>query len=375
MPRDYYEVLGVEKTAEAKEIKKAYRKMAMQYHPDRNPDSPEAEAKVKEASEAYAVLSDNEKRARYDQFGHAGLSNNGGGFGGFSSAEDIFSQFGDIFGDIFGFSGRSGGRSGGGRQVRRGEDLEYRLQLDFLEAVHGCERKIKIPRKVHCRTCNGSGAKSGSKPKVCGTCNGQGAVFQQQMFLRIRTTCPTCHGAGTIISDPCTVCNGEGRTRESQEIKVTIPAGVDEGNTLRVPRKGNEGDPSAPPGDLYVKIVVKEHENFRRNEEHIQLTVPISYPQACLGATIAVPTVDEDAELKIPAGTPSGKIFRLKGKGIPILGGRRGRGDQFVQVVVAVPQKLSKEEEELIRKLAELQKGKVNEKGSFIKDILEFFSQ
>ncbi|MEC7987353.1 MAG: molecular chaperone DnaJ [Myxococcota bacterium] len=375
MPRDYYEVLGVEKNADAKEIKKAYRKMAMKFHPDRNPDNPDAEAKFKEASEAYAVLSDNEKRARYDQFGHAGLSGGGsGGFGGFASQEDIFSQFGDIFGDIFGFGGGRSSR-GGGRQARRGEDLEYRLQLDFLEAVHGCNRKIKVARKVHCSACNGSGAKSGSKPKVCGTCNGQGAVFQQQMFLRIRTTCPTCHGKGTVISDPCMVCDGEGRTRESHEIEVPIPAGVNDGISLRVPRKGNEGDASAPPGDLYVKIVVKEHESFRRNEEHIQLTVPISYPQACLGATIMVPTVDEDTELKIPAGTPSGKIFRLRGKGVPILGGRRGRGDQFVQVVVAVPQKLSKEEDELIRKLAELQKGKVNEKGSFIKDILDFFSQ
>ena len=374
MPRDYYEVLGVSKSAESKEIKKAYRKLAMKYHPDRNPDDPEAEVKFKEASEAYAVLSDEEKRSRYDQYGHAGLSSGGGGFGGFSSPEDIFSQFGDIFGDFFGFGGRQRS-SGGGKRGRAGEDLQYRLTLDFLEAVHGCEKKITIPRRVHCGTCNGSGAKKGTKPKKCSTCGGQGVVFQQQMFLRIRTTCPTCNGEGTVIAHPCNECSGEGRVRESHEIKVNIPAGVDEGMPLRVPQKGNEGDPGMPKGDLFLVIEIKEHESFRREGEHVRITVPISYPQACLGATISVPTVDEDAELKIPAGTCSGKVFRMSGKGVPIFGGRRGRGDQFVQVVVAVPQKLTGEEEELIRKLAKLQEGKVNEKNSFIKDILGFFSQ
>ena len=375
MPRDYYEVLGVPKTSDAKQIKKAYRKLAMKYHPDRNPDDADAEAKFKEASEAYAVLSDDEQRSRYDQYGHAGLKNGGGGFGGFSSPEDIFGQFGDIFGDFFGGFGGGGGRgrSSGGSRARGGEDLQYRLDIDFLEAVHGCEKKIKIPRRVHCSPCSGSGAKPGTKPKKCSTCNGQGAVYQQQMFLRIRTACPTCQGQGTMVSDPCNSCSGEGRIREEHEIKVTIPAGVDEGMRLRVPRKGNEGEPGGPPGDLFVVLEVHEHDSFRRDGEHVKLTVPISYAQACLGAKITVPTVDENAELSIPRGTRSGHIFRMSGKGIPVLGGRRGRGDQFVQVVVAVPQKLSKEEEELIRQLAKLQEGKVNDKSSFIDNILGFF--
>ena len=375
MPRDYYEVLGVSKESSAKEIKKAYRKLAMQYHPDRNPDNPEAENKFKEVSEAYAVLSDEEKRSRYDQYGHAGLSSGGGGFGGFSSAEEIFSQFGDIFGDFFGFGGGSRGRSGGGGRGRAGETIQHGLTLDFLEAVHGCQKKVEYARRVHCVTCDGSGAKSGSKPKKCTTCGGRGAVFQQQMFLRIRTTCPACHGQGMVISDPCGDCEGEGRVREASSVTVTIPPGVDEGMPLRVPQKGNAGDKGMPAGDLILVLQVKEHESFRREGEHVRITVPITYPQACLGAIITVPTVDEDAELKIPAGTCSGKIFRMSGKGIPILGGRRGRGDQFVQVVVAVPQKLSSEEKDLIRKLASLQDGKVNEKGSFIKDILGFFGQ
>ena len=362
MPRDYYEVLGVEKSTDAKTLKKAYRKLAMQYHPDRNPGDASAEEKFKEISEAYAVLSDDEKRARYDQFGHAGLNNQGGGF---SSPEDIFSQFGDIFGDFFGFGGGRG-RSSGRSQARSGEDLQYRLEIDFLEAVHGCEKSITIPRRVHCAKCTGSGAKPGSKPKRCSTCNGQGAVYQQQMFLRIRTACPACQGQGTTISDPCADCSGEGRIREQHDIKVNIPAGVDEGMRLRVNGKGNEGTPGGAPGDLFVVLEVKEHENFRRDGEHIKITVPVSYAQACLGGKIKVPTVDEDAELQVPRGTRSGHIFRMAGKGVPILGGRRGRGDQFVQVVVAVPQKLTKEEEDLIRQLAELQDGKVNEKGSFI---------
>jgi molecular chaperone DnaJ len=375
MPRDYYEVLGVSKKSDSKEIKKAYRKLAMKYHPDQNPDDTDAEVKFKEAAEAYAILSDDEKRSRYDQYGHAGLKNDGG-FGGFSSPEDIFGQFGDIFGDFFG-GGRGRGRSssGGGSRARGGEDLQYRLDIDFLEAVHGCEKKIKIPRRVHCGGCSGSGAKPGSKPKKCGTCNGQGAVYQQQMFLRIRTACPACQGQGTTISDPCNDCSGEGRIREQHEIKVNIPAGVDEGMRLRVPQKGNEGGPGGPPGDLFVVLEVNEHDSFRRDGEHVKLTVPISYAQACLGAKINVPTVDEDTELNVPRGTRSGHIFRMGGKGIPILGGRRGRGDQFVQVVVAVPQKLSKEEEDLIRELSKLQDGKVNDKASFIKDILGFFGQ
>ena len=364
-PRDYYEVLGVSKDSSSSEIKKAYRKLAMKFHPDRNPDDPDAESKFKEASEAYAVLSDDEQRSRYDQFGHAGL-NGGGGFGGFSSPEDIFSQFGDIFGDIFGgFGGFSGGRGGGQSRARAGEHLQYNLELDFLEAIHGCEKMIKVPRLELCDRCEGSGSEPGSRPTTCDMCGGSGAVFQQQMFLRIRTTCPKCKGVGKLITNPCTKCNGEGRLRKPNEIKVTVPPGVDEGLRLRLPHKGNDGDPGGPPGDLYVSLLVKPHPVFRRDGEDIRVIMPVSYPQACLGAKVMVPTVDEEAELEIPAGTPSGKRFTLSGQGAPRLGGRRGRGDQHVQVVVAVPKRLTEEERELIRRLAEIQDEKVGEKGFF----------
>ncbi|MCK6506222.1 molecular chaperone DnaJ [Myxococcota bacterium] len=368
--RDYYEVLGVARDSTEADIKKAYRKLAMQYHPDRNPGDAEAEAKFKEVSEAYAVLSDAEKRGMYDRFGHAGLR--GAGVDpGFHSAEEVFSQFSDLFGDLFGFGGRRGG--GRGPTLRRGADTEYALELEFLEAVHGVTREITVPRISLCTACVGSGAEPGTEPTTCTTCGGAGQVVQGHGFLRIRTACPTCGGRGKVVTSPCKQCDGAGRTRQTDTLSVTVPAGVDNGLQLRLSGRGDEGDPGAPSGDLYVHIQVRPHERFRRNGADVLVEVPISYPQACLGASIKVPTVDGEEPLDVPAGTPSGKVFTLRGKGVTQLGRRGGRGDHHVQVVVAVPKKLSLEEEELIRKLAALQDARVSEKG-FWKDFLGRFS-
>ena len=366
-PRDYYDVLGVAREADDSTIKKAYRKLALKHHPDRNPDDPKAEGLFKEASEAYSVLSDAQKRATYDRYGHAGLRGGGpgGGGAGFQSAEEIFSQFSDIFGDFFG--GGGGGRRGGGQRVRRGADLQYHLTMDFLEGVHGAVKDIEYPVHRPCDTCAGSGADPAHPPTTCDMCNGQGEVVQAQMFLRIRTACPRCRGAGKVISHPCGTCSGRGRVRKMEKLSVTVPAGVNTGLQLRLSNKGDIGDKGAPRGDLYVALEVEDHEFFRREGDNIECVVPITYPQACLGADITVPTVDGEHDLTIPAGTPSGKALTLKGIGAPRLGGRRGRGDQIVQVVVQVPKSMDKEEEELVRRLAHLGDGKVAEKG-FLKD-------
>ena len=367
--RDYYEVLGVPKDSSESDLKKAYRKLAMKYHPDRNPDNPEAEDKFKEASEAYSVLSDPEKRARYDQFGHAGLG--GQNF----SYEDIFGHgggFADIFSEIFGggfggFGGFGGGGGGGRPNVRRGENLQYRLRLAFLDAAHGVQNKeIKVPRQIHCAPCNGTGSADG-KTTTCSTCNGMGAVLQQQMFVRIKTTCPTCRGTGKIVANPCAPCRGSGRVREEETVTVSIPAGVDSGNRLRVSGKGNEGDVGAPAGDLFVDIQVNDHDFFVREDNDILCSIPISYPRACLGAKISVPTIDGEVELDVPAGTPSGKVFTIRNQGVPFVNRRHSRGDQHVQVVVAVPERMTAEEEEVVRKLAEVQGEKVDESGLWSK--------
>jgi len=366
--RDYYEVLGLPKDASPSDIKKSYRKLAMKYHPDRNPDDPAAEDKFKEASEAYSVLSDEDKRARYDQFGHAGMG--GQNF----SYEDIFGGggggFADIFSEIFGggFGGFGGGGGGGGRSsLRRGQDLRYRMKLDFLEAVHGVkDKEIKVPRATHCSPCKGTGS-ADSKTSKCSTCNGMGAVLQQQMFVRIKTTCPTCRGKGTTIANPCTPCRGSGLVKKEENVTVSIPAGVDTGNRLRVSGKGNQGDVGAPAGDLYVDIQVKEHDFFMREDNDILCSIPISYPKACLGSKIRVPTVDGETELDVPAGTPSGKVFTLRSKGVPFVNRRHGRGDQLVQVVVSVPTKMTPEEDALVRQLAEVQGSKVEDAGFFSK--------
>ncbi len=369
-PRDYYEVLGVPRDAPADDIKKAYRKLALQYHPDRNPDNPEAETKFKEASEAYQVLSDDEKRAIYDRYGHNGLRN-AGAEGGFQSAEEVFSQFSDLFGDLFGFGGQ---RRGGGRRIRRGEDQEVRVRIGFLESVHGCSKEVEYDRQQRCETCGGNGVQAGGKPETCGTCRGTGEVIQAQMFLRIRTTCPTCQGQGEIIRNPCRSCSGSGRTRAREKLTVKIPAGIHEGLRIRLHGKGDDGDPGAPTGNLYVQVTVDEHELFRRDGNDVVCTIPIGYPRACLGGQIEVPTVDDTPEmLEIPKGTPSGKIFTLRGRGVPRLDGR-GRGDQHVQVVVAVPKNLTPREEELIRQLADVQEEKVRDKG-FWSDLKDFFGK
>lgn len=373
-PRDYYEVLGVARDASDADLKKAYRNLAKEYHPDRNPDDPKAEAKFKEFSEAYAVLSDAEKRSMYDRFGHQGIRGQGMD-PGFANAEDILSQFSDMFGDLFGFGGggRRGGGRGGGQRLRRGSDTEYALQLDFLEAVHGTTKEVNVPRHAICAGCKGSGAEPGTEPTGCTTCGGAGQVIQGHGFLRIRTACPICQGRGKVVTSPCKQCDGAGRTRVVDTLSITVPAGVDNGLQLRLNGKGDEGDPGAPAGDLYVHIHVREHERFRRNGNEVLVEVPVSYPQACLGGAITVPTVDGEEILDIPPGTPSGKVFTLRGKGVPNLGRRGGRGDHHVQVVVAVPTKLSADEEELIRKLAALQDHRVTDKG-FWKEFLGRFS-
>jgi len=362
--RDYYEVLDVERDADDKVLKKSFRKLALKFHPDRNPDDPEAEAKFKEASEAYDVLSDPQKRQIYDQYGHEGLRQ-GGASPGFHDVEDIFSQFGDLFGDLFG-GGRSRGRRGG---PRRGASLEYGMRLDFMDAINGVKKDIEVPKNATCETCTGSGAKPGSKPTTCGTCNGVGEVIQQQMFLRIRTTCPRCAGKGKVITEPCGSCGGRGRTRITEKLSVTIPPGVDTGMQLRLAGKGEAGDSGAPAGDLFVTVQVQAHEFFKRDGYDVYCTVPISYPQACLGTQLKVPTVYGEADLSVPRSTPSGKVFTLRGEGITSVSGR-GRGDQHIQVVVEVPKSLSPEEEELLRRLATHQDGKVAGKG-FWRDFLD----
>ncbi len=369
--RDYYEVLGVAKDVDEKELKKSFRKLALQFHPDRNPGDAEAEGKFKEISEAYDVLSDSQKRATYDRFGHEGMRS--AGFNpGFSGAEDIFSHFSDIFSDLFGGSGGFGGgrRGGGGPQVRRGADLEYVLRLDFMDAIRGGEQEIEFPRHISCEPCKGSGARAGTSRTTCGTCRGSGQVVQQQLFIHIRTACPACQGQGQVVEEPCPGCDGRGRTRQTEKLSVTIPPGVDSGMQLRLSSKGDEGDPRAPAGDLYVTLRVREHEFFKRDAYDVYCTVPVSYSQACLGSEIEVPTVYGSENLSVPRGTPSGRVFALRGCGIKHVNASHRQGDQKVQVIVAVPTELSAEEEDLLRKLADLQDAKVADKG-FWRDLVD----
>lgn len=351
MPRDFYEVLEVAREADAAEIKKAYRKAAMKFHPDRNPGDKAAEAKFKEASEAYEVLSDEAKRKIYDQYGHEGLR--GQGYEPhFHDMGDIFSQFSSIFGDLFG-----GGGGGGRRGPRRGQDLELRMDLPFMEAIAGVKREVEVMRHATCESCSGTGAKSGAKAKVCSTCGGRGVVIQSQGFLRMQLACPACHGEGKVIdpADRCPSCAGNGRVRKSEKIKITLPPGVDTGMQLRVPAKGEAGESGAQPGDLYVTVRVAEHDVFKRERDDIYVEIPVPYTVMALGGEIRVPTVHGEEALTVPRGTPSGKVFRMSGKGAPVVNSQNRRGDHHIQVVVDVPKKVSAEEEELLRKLAELQ--------------------
>jgi molecular chaperone DnaJ len=352
--RDYYEVLGVQKGAAKDDIKKAYRKLAMQYHPDRNPDNKEAEAKFKEASEAADVLLDDDKKARYDQFGHAGMNGGmGGGPGGFQNGD--FGDFGDIFGDIFGdMLGGGRSRRGGGRsRGRPGDDLQMGIDIEFSEAAFGTEKTISLTKNVKCETCNGSGAKAGSAPTTCDYCNGHGEVRRQQGFFTVSSTCPKCNGSGQMIKDPCGSCHGAGKKKKKVDLQVKIPAGIDQGQRLKLSGEGDAGVQGGVNGDLYVVINIKPHEIFERDEFDVHCTVPISFTQAALGDEMEVPTLSGKVSLKIPAGTQSGVKMRLKGKGIQRLGGY-GQGDQIVTVHVETPTKLSSEQKDLLKRLAEV---------------------
>jgi len=350
--RDYYDVLGISKAASADEIKKAYRRLAMRFHPDRNSDDSEAEAKFKEAKEAYEVLSDSDKRSAYDQFGHDAVRGSGGmgGQGGFG-AEGFGDIFGDVFGDIFG-----GGRRGG-PQVFRGADLGYELRLDLEKAVSGDTVKIDVPSQVTCETCDGSGARKGTQPVQCTTCNGAGQVRMQQGFFSIQQTCPACKGAGTMISDPCPTCHGRGRVRKTRTLSVKVPAGVDDGDRIRLSGEGEAGRNGGPPGDLYVEVRVDPHKLFNRDGADLSCEVPISFATATLGGDVELPTLDGNVSLKVPAGTQSGKVFRLRGKGVTIVRDPR-KGDLFAQVAVETPVNLTSEQKDLLSKFdSEVQSG------------------
>ena len=355
--RDYYEVLGVEKSAGADEIKKAYRKMAMKYHPDRNQGDKTAEEKFKEVGEAYEVLSDADKRARYDQFGFAGVDPNygagqggayGGGYGGFSG----FGDFGDIFGDIFG----GGRRSASYNAPRKGEDVGARLDLTFEEAAFGVEKEVTGPRIEHCGSCGGSGSADGVID-TCGTCRGTGQVRTTQSFMGMTmqstSACPQCGGKGKTVKTPCTTCRGKGKVRRNHTVKVKVPAGVDVGQTVRVRGEGCVGSNGGPNGDLLVEIFIKRHQIFEREGVDVLCEVPITFSQAALGAEIEVPTLDGKEKLVIPEGTQTGRVFNMVGKGIPFINNSKRRGSQRVTVVVETPTRLSKEQKELLRKLEE----------------------
>lgn len=350
--RDYYEILGVSKDVSAADLKKAYRRVAMKFHPDRNPDDKSAEEKFKEANEAYEVLSDEQKRAAYDQYGHAGVDQQAGmgGGAGFGNFSDIF---GDVFGDIFG-GGGGGGRGRGGPS--RGADLRYTLEMSLEDAVKGSTVQIKVPTLVSCKVCDGSGAKTGSKPITCTTCGGHGQVRMQQGFFSVQQTCPTCRGRGTIISDPCKSCHGQGRVEETKTLSVKVPAGVDTGDRIRLSGEGEGGLDGGPSGDLYVQVSVRKHDFFERDGSNLYCEVPIDFVDAALGGELEVPTLDGRVKLKVPSETQTGKLFKLRGKGVaPVRGG--GAGDLLVRVVVETPVNLSNKQKELLREFQTSTKG------------------
>lgn len=345
--RDFYEVLGVAKNASEAELKKAYRRMAQKHHPDRNPDNAEAEEKFKEAKEAYEVLSDSQKRAAYDQFGHAGVDQSAGGHGpggfGGGGAGGFGDIFGDVFGDIFG-----GGRAGGGGQhAYRGADLRYNLDLSLEDAVAGTTVKIRVPTHVKCKPCDGTGAKKGTKPTTCTTCGGHGQVRVQQGFFSLQQTCPQCQGRGTIITSPCSTCHGQGRVKEQKTLSVKIPAGVDTGDRIRLSGEGEAGEHGGPSGDLYVQIKVRPHPIFTREESNLFCEVPISFVAAVLGGDLEVPTLDGRVNLKIPPETQTGKMFRLRGKGVKSVHGG-AIGDLMCKVEVETPVNLTRKQAELL---------------------------
>ncbi|EEF80049.1 Chaperone protein DnaJ [Methylophaga thiooxydans] len=350
--RDFYEVLGISRTATEAEIKKAYRRMAMKYHPDRNPDDAEAESKFKEAKEAYEILSDSQKRTAYDQFGHDGVDQSmGGGFGRGGGAGGFSDIFGDVFNDIFGAGG-----AGGRQQAYRGADLRYRLDLSLEEAVAGTTAKIRIPVNVECKTCDGSGAKKGTEPVTCTTCGGHGQVRIQQGFFTMQQACPHCGGTGKMIKDPCTDCHGEGFVQENKTLSVKVPAGVDTGDRIRLQGEGEAGSHGAPAGDLYVEVSVKRHDVFTRDGTNLFCDVPLSFVTAALGGDVEVPTLEGKANLKIPEGTQTGQQFRLRGKGIQSVRGG-AIGDLMCRVIIETPVKLSKKQKELLQELEDTMQG------------------
>ncbi len=340
--RDFYEVLGVDRSADEDAIKKAFRKLALKFHPDRNPGDKQSEAKFREASEAYQVLSDAAQRAKYDRFGHAAFDGGAAGFDFSASGfEDIF---GDIFGEFFGgTTGRRGGR-------RRGEDLSYTLEVEFEEAAFGCEKEISIPRAARCDDCGGSGGREGAPPVKCSACRGQGQVRFQQGFFSIAKTCGQCNGRGQIVKDPCATCSGAGRVRQAHSLQVKVPPGVDTGTRLKLRGEGEAG--AGGSGDLYVVVSVREHEVFHREGNDVACEIPVNFPQVALGAEVDVPTLEGSAKMKIPPGTQSGAVFRMRGKGIPDLHGY-GRGDQLIRIVVQTPRKLTARQRELLEELAQ----------------------
>jgi molecular chaperone DnaJ len=370
---DYYEVLGVAKNASDAELKKSFKRLAMKFHPDRNLDDSTAEEKFKEAKEAYDVLSDSQKRAAYDQFGHAGVDGSAGmGGGGFGAGNGNFSDvFGDVFGDIFG-GGRGGG---GGSRARRGSDLRYNLDLSLEEAVKGTTVKIRVPTLIECEKCSGSGARKGSSPVTCTTCNGIGQVRMQQGFFSLQQTCPKCRGSGEIIADPCPSCRGQGRNQEEKTLSVKVPAGVDSGDRIRLTGEGEAGEQGAPAGDLYVQISIKPHPIFERDESDLYCEVPIGFVAASLGGELEVPTLEGRVKLKIPSETQSGKLFRLRGKGVkPVRGG--AAGDLICKVNVETPVNLNSKQKTLLKEFEALLSGsgkhspKVN---SWLDSVKKFF--
>jgi molecular chaperone DnaJ len=364
--RDYYEVLGVTKDADEEALKKAYRSLAMKYHPDRNPGDAEADALFREASEAFEVLRDPQKRARYDRYGHAGLNDAGGA--GFGDAQSIFDAFGDIFGDIFG--GRRGPRG-----PRRGNDLQMALEIDLVDAFQGVKRDIKIPRNERCMVCSGSGAKPGSRPTKCRRCDGKGAFIQGQGFFRIQQTCSACRGAGEVISDPCTTCGGAGLIEVQRELSLNIPAGIDDNMSIRMGGEGEGGEPGAPPGDLYIVVKVRPHKLFHRDGMNLHCEMPITFSQAALGDTIEVPTLEgKYAQAKLGRGTQHGDEIRINGKGMPHVRGG-SRGDLVVHLRVVTPTNLTKRQEELLRELGELDGKHLSpERKGFFDRVMEFFT-
>jgi len=365
--RDYYEVLGVTRTATIEEVKKAYRKLAVKYHPDKNPGDPEAEEQFKEAAEAYGVLSDDEKRARYDRHGHQGVS----GMGGFDPNQ--FADFGDILGDLFGFGDFFGTRGRRSNRPARGNDLRFDLELDFMEAAFGKDVTLEVPRDITCATCKGAGARPGTQPVQCTGCAGRGQIRYSQGFFAVARTCPQCGGQGKVIKDPCADCGGAGRIREEKKIAVKVPAGVDDGSRLRVAGEGEAGFNGGPAGDLYVFLSVRNHPKFTRRDYDIHAEHAVHYTQAALGSELTVETIDGHDTLKIPAGTQPTQVFRLRGKGVPFLDGS-GRGDHYVHVAVRIPTSLTDEQRTLLEQLAETHGEQVPpEKGVFDK-VRDFFS-